>query len=59
MIGVEVKSGSVNKKDFNHLKWFSANLAKGDFKGIVLYSGKDVLPFGDNMFAVPLSALGG
>ena len=32
-------------------------MAKGPFTGIVLYSGADVLPFGENLFAVPLSAL--
>ena len=58
-LGIEVKAGSVGKGDFNHLKWFSSNLAKGDFKGVVLYSGKNFLSFGENLFAVPLSALGG
>lgn len=58
-LGVEVKAGSVGKSDFNHLRWFSSNLAKGAFRGIVLYSGKDVLSFGENLQAVPLSALGG
>ena len=57
-LGVEVKAGSVGKGDFKHLKWFGANIAKGPFKGVVLYSGKDVLDFGDNCLAVPLSALG-
>jgi len=58
ILGVEVKAGSVGKSDFNHLKWFAANLAKGRFTGVVLYSGKDVLSFAENMLAVPLSALG-
>ena len=58
LLGIEVKSGSVGKSDFNHLKWFAANLAKGPFIGIVLYSGRDVLRFGEGFYAVPLSALG-
>ena len=58
VLGVEVKSGSVSQGDFKHLKWFAANLAKGPFTGIVLYSGKDVLSFGDGFYAVPLAALG-
>ena len=58
VLGVEVKSGSVSQGDFKHLKWFAANLAKGPFSGIVLYSGKDVLSFGDGFYAVPLAALG-
>ena len=58
LLGVEVKSGRATADDFKHLKWFEDNLASGPFTGMVLYSGKDVLQFGDNRFAVPLSALG-
>ena len=57
VLGIEVKSGKADASDFKHLRWFGANLAKGPFTGIVLYSGAEVLPFGDNLFAVPLSAL--
>lgn len=59
MIGVEVKSGAVSMSDFKHLKWFKNNLTKDKFTGIVLYSGKDTLSFGEGLYAVPLSALGG
>ena len=57
--GIEVKAGSsVTKDQFKHLKWFSQNLAKGkSFKGIVLYTGEHVIPFGENMFAVPMNNL--
>lgn len=58
IVGIEVKSGSVSPSDFKHLKWFKANLAKGDFTGIVLYSGGDTLSFGEGMYALPLAALG-
>ncbi len=59
MLGVEVKSGGrVGGEDFKHLKWFAANLAKQPFTGIVLYSGDNLLRFGDGFYAVPLSALG-
>ena len=57
LLGVEVKAGAVSRGDFNHLEWFSAHLAPASFTGIVLYSGKDVLPFGEGLYAVPLSAL--
>lgn len=55
---IEVKkSGAVSAKDFNGIKLFE-NLAGKDFKGgIVLYSGKDTVPFGKNLWAVPLSVL--
>ena len=58
MLGVEVKAGSVAGTDFKHLKWFAENLARNSFTGVVLYSGKDVLRFGEGFYAVPLSALG-
>ena len=59
MLGIEVKSGGrVSKEDFKHLKWFAGNLAKGEFTGIVLYSGEHTLPFGEGFYAVPLAALG-
>jgi len=57
MLGIEVKSGAVGKDDFKHLKWFVSRFSPQQFTGIVLYSGKDVLSFGDAMFAVPLGAL--
>lgn len=59
MLGIEVKAGSaLGPEDFKHLKWFSNNLAKGDFTGIVLYSGEHTLRFGEGFYAVPLGALG-
>ena len=58
LLGIEVKAGAVSTDDFKHLKWFAKNLAKTKFIGIVLYSGKDVLSFGDKLYAVPLSHLG-
>lgn len=59
LLGVEVKAGSAVKKSyFKHLEWFKKNLAKDrDFKGIVFYSGKEVLSFGENMWAVPINSL--
>lgn len=58
LLGIEVKAGTVYPDDFKHLKWFSKNLAKTKFTGIVLYSGNDVLSFGDGFYAVPLALLG-
>ena len=57
--GIEVKSGTLISKDhFKHLKWFKNNLAKDKkFVGIVLYSGENVVPFGENMFAIPINNL--
>lgn len=56
--GIEVKCGSVvGQSDFKHLKWFQARFKKEHFVGIVLYTGSDVLGFGNNMYAVPFANL--
>ena len=51
-------SQNFGAEDFKHLKWFAKNLAKGEFTGIVLYSGEHTLRFGEGFYAVPLAALG-
>ena len=60
-LGIEVKAGSdVGKSDFRNLSWFRDNIAKDDkFVGIVLYAGDTTLPFGKNLYAVPLGAICG
>jgi len=56
--GIEVKCGSsVGDCDFKHLKWFSAKFHPRSFVGIVLYSGDDVLGFGEHLYAVPFANL--
>ena len=57
--GIEVKSGTLISRDyFKHLKWFKNNLAKDKhFVGIVLYSGENVVSFGEDLFAVPINNL--
>lgn len=59
LLGIEVKAGSaVSKDSFAHLDWFRTHIhAKKKFIGIVFYTGRDVLSFGEKMWAVPLSAL--
>ncbi|MCL2761919.1 MAG: ATP-binding protein [Treponema sp.] len=57
--GFEVKaSRSVSKEDFAPQIWFRDNIIKDKmpYKGIVLYSGEDILSFGDGMIAVPIAA---
>ncbi len=59
ILGIEVKSGgALVEGDFRHLKWFSEKLARSAFTGIVLYTGSDILKFGNRFFAVPMSCLG-
>ena len=58
-LGIEVKAGSaVGKSDFTHLAWFRDNITHDDnFIGIVLYTGEHTLPFGKNLYAVPIGTI--
>lgn len=58
-LGIEVKAGGVGHEDFKHLKWIRKDLIKDGFIGLVLYTGDKVLPFGEDLYAVPMSALMG
>ena len=59
ILGIEVKSGSsFSPGDARHLRWFKQNIAKGKpFVGIILYTGEHTLSLGDDIYAVPMSAL--
>jgi len=58
LVGVEVKAAaSLGRADFRGLEAL-ADLAGRDFhRGIVLYSGNQVVPFGPKLHAVPVRAL--
>lgn len=58
VVGVEVKASStVRAEDFRGLRHLAARLGPDFVAGFVLYTGRDTLPFGDRMRAVPVSAL--
>lgn len=59
ILGIEVKAGSAVSKDhFKHLKWFRDHMVKGrQFVGIVLYTGENVVPFGEGFWAVPINLM--
>jgi predicted AAA+ superfamily ATPase len=59
LVGIEIKAGSiVSSDDFKHMKWFKERIAKDrKFTGIVLYSGKNFLKFGDPFCALPIGVL--
>lgn len=61
ILGIEVKAGShVGKSDFNHLAWFRDHLAGNyPFTGIVVYTGETTLPFGKDLYAVPIGDICG
>lgn len=58
LFAIEVKkTESVNLKDFSGIKIFQ-ELNPNDFiGGVVLYSGKEVVPFGEKLWAVPFPIL--
>ena len=56
--GLEIKAASsVGERDFRGLKRLREILGARFHTGIVLYDGDHLLPFGDRLLAVPLSAL--
>ncbi len=58
LFGIEIKSSaSLNEKDFSGLKRLAALTPAKFQKGIVLYTGEQVVKFGDRFYAVPVSAL--
>ena len=59
LLGIEIKAGSaVEKKDFNHMRWFQKNLTKSQiFIGIILYTGEFPASFGNKLWAVPFGLL--
>jgi uncharacterized protein len=54
--GIEVKaSASVDGKDFKGLRHLQETESAIFQRGVVLYAGREVVPFGENLWAVPLS----
>jgi predicted AAA+ superfamily ATPase len=60
MVGIEVKaSATVHASDFKGIRKLM-NIRGDDLKlGMVLYDGTKVVPFGDRLFAAPMSCLWG
>jgi predicted AAA+ superfamily ATPase len=59
IVGIEVKSSStISTNDFAGLKVLKEIAGKSFKCGIVLFSGKNTIPFGEGMFAVPVTSLG-
>ena len=60
IIGVEVKAAAtVMEKDFRGLKKLQTIVGKAWKAGVVFYDGDMVLPFGEQMYALPISSLWG
>ena len=58
LVGVEVKSAaSVRHRDFRGLETLAALSADRFVRGVILCTGTTVVPFGRNLFALPVSQL--
>jgi predicted AAA+ superfamily ATPase len=58
LAGIEVKSGAtISANDFNGLNTLREISGKSFKCGVVIYLWKNVIPFSDRMFAVPISCL--
>lgn len=58
IVGIEVKaSSSPRTGDFRGLKYLRERLGKRFVAGIVLHTGDQSLPFGDRLWALPISSL--
>lgn len=58
VVGVEVKSAAtVNLADFRGLRSLQEALGSRFVRGVLFYSGDTILPFGEGLYAVPLSSL--
>ncbi len=54
--GIEVKaSATVDAKDFKGLRHLQETESAMFLRGIVLYAGRELVPFGQNLWAMPLS----
>ncbi len=58
IVGVESKlSATVRERDFSGLRHLREKLGKSFRAGVVVHTGPETLPFGDRLWAVPVSAL--
>lgn len=58
LVGIEVKSGAaVTPEDFKGLKALAADAGRRFVRGIVFHLGSEILPFGENLVAMPVSSL--
>lgn len=58
LVAVEVKSTSkITASDFNQINVFADETGNRLLRGIVFYTGKEVIPFAKNLFAMPVEAL--
>ena len=55
VVGVEIKySATISPRDFTGLKVLREHLGKKFVRGILIYNGNDMLPFAQNLHALPV-----
>ena len=58
IVGIEVKaSATVGSQDFKGLKELAATTGDRFLRGVVLYTGRESIPYGSSLFALPVDAL--
>lgn len=58
IVGLEIKAASsVQSHDFYGLRSLAELLGKKFLRGLVLYRGSETVPFGSNLFAIPLDTM--
>lgn len=58
IIGIEIKkSETIRPSDFDGLKRLQSIAKQKFIRGIILYSGNTMIPYGDQLWAVPISSL--
>lgn len=58
VVGIEVKTAAtINSHDFRGLRHLKEALGERFVRGVVLYTGESVIPFGDNLHALPIGSL--
>ena len=58
IVGIAIKSAkSVGGQDFRGLQSLAEASGNNFLRGVVLYGGSEIIPFGSNLFAVPIDSL--
>jgi predicted AAA+ superfamily ATPase len=58
VVGVEVKAAAtVDSKDLRRLRALAGALGRKFVRGVVLYTGEEVVPFGERLHALPVATL--
>lgn len=60
IVGIEVKNTqTVKPEDFKNLKLLQEKMGKRFISGLILHHGENIIPAGNSLFAVPVTALWG